>query len=254
MTEDIDTEGGLIICGDDLTEMMESGLRFELLAGSLASGHSDQSWITTSAALGALADSGLPPEIIMHFAAIGLARRASAICRDNNRAVEKRAVAQRRKSPRQVVDVADFVTPKAIELAEKMSAKTIEEREAEAAMDAMRAQRRREAAEEARRVDAERAAGLRAKVGGYFDAYFEVRLAEWTDELLDSSFAYNHQGQTVKWSEATIEHHQCRVAMLISQAGSLASTAALHEQAIGDIRSARVACLAEIVNRNQQRG
>lgn len=64
----------------------------------------------------------------------------------------------------------------------------------------------------------------------------------WAAELLESSFAVGKDW--VKWSDATVEQHETRATMLESMAAGDLMTAAIHRQAIKDIKAAGTISLA----------
>lgn len=69
--------------------------------------------------------------------------------------------------------------------------------------------------------------------------------AEWTAELLSSTFALA-DGTRVTWAEATAQQHRDRIAMLTKQAAGTIETAALHERALRDMGQAGVTRLADL--------
>lgn len=68
---------------------------------------------------------------------------------------------------------------------------------------------------------------------------------EWTAELLASTFALP-DGTHIAWGDATLEHHQQRVAMFMANATANLEGAARHEEAIAAIRSAGVSRLYDL--------
>lgn len=68
---------------------------------------------------------------------------------------------------------------------------------------------------------------------------------EWSQELLDASFALP-DGTRVLWGAATVQQHQQRVDMLMKMTTGTIQTAAHHEAAIGAITEQGATCLNEI--------
>lgn len=67
-----------------------------------------------------------------------------------------------------------------------------------------------------------------------FDDYKQELRMEWTKELLDSKFALP-DGTMVTWGEATLEHHNLRIAMLSQNVEGNLQAIKRHEEAIRSI-------------------
>lgn len=84
-----------------------------------------------------------------------------------------------------------------------------------------------------------------SRVSGLLKQYASELRAEWTQELLESTFALP-DGLHVTWGTATVDQHMERAQMLSQQAVGTLETAALHRKAIEDIRAGGVSCLVEM--------
>jgi len=89
-------------------------------------------------------------------------------------------------------------------------------------------------------------ARLRAKASLIVSEMAEHLHAEWTADLLASSFALPNGGGTVTFAEATSQQHAVRADYLSDLAAGDMRTAALHRRAMQDIAAASVGSLGEI--------
>lgn len=97
-----------------------------------------------------------------------------------------------------------------------------------------------------RQLERDSAAKLNASLNNLLADYRKDLRMEWTEELLESTFALG-DGTRVSWGEATIDQHQERVAMFMGNVAANIEGAARHEQAIVDIKTAEVSCLSDVV-------
>lgn len=104
---------------------------------------------------------------------------------------------------------------------------------------AYEAQRQEDEAAHVRRVT--------AHLAGLVDEYKAQLHAEWTEDLLNSSFALP-DGEQVTWGSATTEQHQARVAMFMNNAMTNLEGAARHERAIDDLVSHGSRTLNDLVS------
>ena len=68
------------------------------------------------------------------------------------------------------------------------------------------------------------------------DRFVEAMRVEWTNELLDSSFALR-DGSMVTWGDATVEQHEERRQMFVRNAAANVEGAARHEIALRELRA-----------------
>ena len=87
-------------------------------------------------------------------------------------------------------------------------------------------------------------AQLHMRINDILSELVDELKAGWTEELLESSFAVGKDW--IKWGDATVEQHQTRATMLENMAAGDLMTAAIHRQAIKDIKDAGVISLAEL--------
>lgn len=84
---------------------------------------------------------------------------------------------------------------------------------------------------------------LFAGIGRILDEYRATLHAEWTADLLASTFALG-DGRTVTWGEATIADHATRIDLLTKMAAGTLETAALHQKAIDELTATGLPSLA----------
>lgn len=101
---------------------------------------------------------------------------------------------------------------------------------------------RRNAREEENRALAD---ARKQKWNSVMDSYKAELRAEWTAELLAEQFAMP-DGTKVAWGEASIEQHQVRVALFLSQAHTGMEGAARHQKAIDELTARGVAKLNDL--------
>lgn len=81
-------------------------------------------------------------------------------------------------------------------------------------------------------------------VNDVMNKFKEDLRAEWTEELLNSTFQVN--GKTVSWGLATVEDHKARIESLLTHAQGTIETAAMHQKAIDDIVANSKSTLSEL--------
>lgn len=96
-------------------------------------------------------------------------------------------------------------------------------------------------------VDNRHHSDLMDKLSALVSSYADGLRMEWNEELLAASFAFNSKGETCTWGEATVAHHEDRIAMLQKATASTIETAAKHRKAVDAIRSAGASCLSDVV-------
>ena len=77
------------------------------------------------------------------------------------------------------------------------------------------------------------------------DRYADDLRVQWTNELLDSTFTLR-DGTPVTWGEATIEQHEERQQMFLSNAHANMEGAARHEIALRELREANADTLNDL--------
>jgi phage protein D len=104
--------------------------------------------------------------------------------------------------------------------------------------------------EQTAKVNAENRARIRAKVSlrlnGIVDEIRTELSADWSPDLLASSFALK-DGARVTWADATFDQHEEYAVMMEGLAAGDLHTAAIHRQAMHDIKARGVASLAELL-------
>ena len=104
--------------------------------------------------------------------------------------------------------------------------------------------------EQTAKVNEEIRGRLRAKVSlrlnGIVDEIRTELAAEWSPDLLASSFALK-DGVRVTWGDATFDQHEEYAVMMEGLAAGDLHTAAIHRQAMHDIKARGVESLAELM-------
>lgn len=104
---------------------------------------------------------------------------------------------------------------------------------------------RRERDERAETGFHERMASLAPVVSRILEDYRESVRAEWTDELLSSSFGRPGGAGRVVWRDATVEDHQAHITQDVNQIDGLGRDVVLHQLAVEDIERAGTLTLGE---------
>lgn len=95
------------------------------------------------------------------------------------------------------------------------------------------------------RLDREHVSRVAASVGALLETYKAEVKAEWTAELLASTFG-TPDGR-VTWAAATVADHEAHIAMDRQHIEGYARDAALHQLAIEEIQSKGGECLADVL-------
>ena len=91
----------------------------------------------------------------------------------------------------------------------------------------------------------ERMTKLASDVDRILIDYVENLKIEWTQELLDATFALG-DGTLVRWGSASAEHHRQRIEMFSANARANVEGAARHVKALEAMELAGAACLDEV--------